>query len=238
MTEAEWQVCGDPYLMLEFLRGKASDRKLRLFACGCCRRVWHLMTDERSRNVVETAERFADGLVRQKALKAALATMSLPDVANSEEEVAGYAAAAAAGKSASGAAEGVLEVFEILEPTPEERRQSELLAAVDTRGMTREQAGVEIEAIWGRRRRIACTLLREVIGYPFQSLSANPAWQTAEAVGLARTIYEEHRFADLPILADALEETGCDNAELLSHCREPGEHVRGCWAVDLILGKE
>jgi hypothetical protein len=55
---------------------------------------------------------------------------------------------------------------------------------------------------------------------------------------LAQVIYDERRFADLPILADALEEAGCTNTDILDHCRLPGEHVRGCWVVDLILRKE
>jgi hypothetical protein len=51
-------------------------------------------------------------------------------------------------------------------------------------------------------------------------------------------MYEERDFAGMPILADALEEAGCNNADILAHCREPGVHVRGCWVVDLLLAKE
>jgi hypothetical protein len=81
----------------------------------------------------------------------------------------------------------------------------------------------------------------EVLGNPFRPVEVDPAWLTSNAgcvLKVAEGIYEERRWHDLPILADALEEAGCDNAALLSHCREPGEHVRGCWAVDLLLGKD
>lgn len=62
-------------------------------------------------------------------------------------------------------------------------------------------------------------------------------WNDATVRKLARTIYETRRFQDMPILADALEEAGCTDADILHHCRQPGEHVGGCWVVDRLLGK-
>jgi hypothetical protein len=92
---------------------------------------------------------------------------------------------------------------------------------------------------WGlpEQRKHLCDLIRDVIGYPCRPVALDVAWQTPVAVALAQTIYDERRFSDLPILADALEEAGCDNADILAHCRGPGPHARGCWAVDLLLGK-
>ncbi len=78
-------------------------------------------------------------------------------------------------------------------------------------------------------------LLHCIFGNPFRPTNLNPDWITSTVESLARTIYEDRAFDRMPILADAMEEAGCDNAEILQHCREPGVHVRGCWVVDLLL---
>lgn len=82
------------------------------------------------------------------------------------------------------------------------------------------------------------SLIREVFGNPFRSVSLNPAWLTPDVLSLARGIYEERTFDRMPILADALQDAGCTNDDILNHCREENHtHVRGCWVVDLLLGK-
>ncbi len=82
-------------------------------------------------------------------------------------------------------------------------------------------------------------LFRDLFGpIPFRPVALKPAWRTATVTGLARAIYEDRAFDRLPILGDALEEAGCTHADILRHCRFGGEHVRGCWVVDLVLGKE
>jgi hypothetical protein len=82
-----------------------------------------------------------------------------------------------------------------------------------------------------------CALIREIFGNPFRPVRADPTWRTSDVLLLARGIYNESAFDRLPILADALQDAGCDNDAVLNHCREPGEHVRGCWVIDLILRK-
>jgi hypothetical protein len=82
------------------------------------------------------------------------------------------------------------------------------------------------------------TLLRDIFGNPFRPVTFNPHWLTATVQRLASLIYEERQFDKMPLLGDALEEAGCDNADVLQHCRAGGEHVRGCWVVDKMLGKE
>ena len=84
-----------------------------------------------------------------------------------------------------------------------------------------------------------CRLLRDIYGNPFCPVTFSPDWRTDTAVSLARGIYESREFSAMPILADALQDAGCDSADVLDHCRDPDEvHVRGCWAVDQVLEKE
>jgi hypothetical protein len=82
-------------------------------------------------------------------------------------------------------------------------------------------------------------LLRDVFGNPFRPVAFETSWRTGTAVALAKTMYDARDFAAMTVLADALEEAGCDVPDVLSHCRDPkGVHVRGCWVVDLVLGKK
>jgi hypothetical protein len=81
-------------------------------------------------------------------------------------------------------------------------------------------------------------LLRDVFGNPFRPVTADPAWLSSTVTAMARGIYADRAFDRLPILADALQDAGCDHEDVLAHCRGPGPHARGCWVVDLALGKE
>lgn len=85
---------------------------------------------------------------------------------------------------------------------------------------------------------VHASFLRDIFGNPFHSVTFDPAWRTPNVTAVAQTIYDERRFTDMPILADALEEAGCTNEDILSHCRNGKEHARGCWVVDLLLGKK
>jgi hypothetical protein len=80
-------------------------------------------------------------------------------------------------------------------------------------------------------------LIRDIFGNPFRPVTFSPDWRTGTVVSLARQMYEGREFSAMPILADALQDAGCDNADVLDHCRGSGPHIRGCWVVDLVLGK-
>jgi hypothetical protein len=251
MTEAEWLACDDPKPMLEFLRGKASDRKLRLFAVACCRRIWHVIVAEetvwhkaeaafwrRCQDAVVLAERFADGEATEQDLAAATAyprpALYDADAAMFSAEVlldpvrVAEEAAEAAGQEAAG------RVYARLfpngySPSPE---NASLFEEASERQEKEHGEALAIE------KRSQADLLRDIFGIPFQPVTLDPAWRKPTILALAQAIYEERSFDRLPVLADALEDAGCSDAAILDHCRQPRPHVRGCWVVDLILGKE
>jgi len=90
----------------------------------------------------------------------------------------------------------------------------------------------------GQERVAQADLLRDIFGNVFRPVTFSPSWRTDTALSLAKQMYDSHDFSLMPSLADTLQDAGCDNADILSHCRGPGPHVRGCWVVDLVLGKQ
>ncbi|MDB5312003.1 MAG: hypothetical protein JWO38_6205 [Gemmataceae bacterium] len=219
MTEAEWLACADPVSMLRFLKGKANDRKLRLFACACCRRLWHLLVDERGRNGVGVAERLADGRATRDEVKEAEghARRTMTSVPAN----AGYNATCAVVIALSHAS----------------YHGAFLQLAADTADI----AGYAVEPTGGQGKSAEhaaqAVLLRDISGNPFHPMTADPSWLTSAAISLAQGIYADRAFDRFPILADALQDAGCDHPDILAHCRSDGPHVRGCWVVDLVLGR-
>ena len=213
MTEAEWAACGEPQKMLEFLGAKASDRKFRLFLCACCRSMWHLLLDSESRHIVELAEQFADGLATKGDLEQA-------------NGPAWNAALYADGLPAKYAERMAVWSARI---DPAERT----LALVQGELMKIKQLGQEVPRV--------ALLFRCIFGNPFHPPSPLPegvlAWNDATVRRIAEGIYEERAFERLPILADALIDAGCEQEELIGHFRLEEPHVRGCWGIDLILGR-
>lgn len=93
------------------------------------------------------------------------------------------------------------------------------------------QSGVDAEGI------AQAKLLHDLVGNPFRAVSFDATWRTPAVVSLAQTMYAMRNFDRMPLLGDALETAGCTQPDILDHCRSPGEHVRGCWVIDLLLGK-
>jgi hypothetical protein len=221
MTEEQWLSSSDPQAMLNHFRGSLCrhGRRLRLYAAESCRAIWHLIPDERSRLAVQVAERYADGL------------------AGEEEREATEAAAQAAHKEAF-RAKGKLgslgewaAVFTLDRLAFHAARTANRMCAA----AAAFHSGTGIDYIHQIR------LLKDVFGNPFRPPPViDPAWLSrndGHIFKLVTAIYDDRAFDRLPALADALEAAGCADAELLGHLRGPGTHVRGCWGVDVVLGK-
>jgi hypothetical protein len=226
MTEADWVICADPQKMLEYLRDKASDRKLRLFGCACCRQVWNLLLDPRSQKAVMAAEDFADGLatIAELSLANFRAHSAVDSQSHWDQDVTAQLYAAGAARDVS-----YVDTAGLFAHICDAARQAAYAPARAFR-----QGSLK----YAEERTKQLPLLRDIFGNPFRPATIDASWLTSTVVSLARPIYDERAFDRLPILADALEDAGCTNDEILNHCRQPGEHVRGCWAVDLVLGKK
>jgi hypothetical protein len=229
MTEAEWLACTDPKAMLEILLCRATERKLRLFAVACCRRIWPQMTDARSRQAVELAERSTDELVSDLELSA---------VSAEAEEAFKESLTDDEGKYVS-------------DDDPQFHAASAASFASRPWRLGAEHFSVILKGAWdaspvrpAQERAAQAAMLRDLIGNPFRPAALAPTWLVPPVLSLARAAYDERQLPEgtldptrLAVLADALEDTGCTNADVLGHLRGPGPHVRGCWVVDLLLGE-
>ncbi|MGF1578417.1 MAG: hypothetical protein ACFCD0_03545 [Gemmataceae bacterium] len=201
--------------MLRFVQDTLSDRKVRLFAVGCCRRGWAVM-DEELRSAIHLAESVADEpfLLEQ----------------------------------AKSCGERIWQRFMNLGPGKEDF--ADLVASVARANWKDKVYAVNIEQLVCNLEKVAKSgvdwfvkwpplheILRDIAGDPFANVDWNHAWLNEDVQKMAAKIYELRRFQEVPILADALEEAGCTDETILTHCREAKEHVRGCWVIDTILGK-
>jgi hypothetical protein len=240
MTEAEWLACEDPGPMLRHLSRGESHRRDRLFLAACCRRLWHLFTDPHLREAVELAERHADGEAswEERELRASpeppwLDVLELVDVTTWVWQ--GLAFAPICELS------GPTRLRGFGHPRGEglDLATGGLFACLAMYQPDRDEAALE------RAGKQQVALVRCVYGNPFRPPKVDRSRLTPTVASLALAAYE-HRdlpsghleLARLAVLSDALEEADCTDADLLAHLRSPGPHMRGCWALDLIRGRE
>jgi hypothetical protein len=247
MNEAEWRRGADPAPLLKVVQSTQSRRKVGLFSCACCRRLWDFLPED-SREAVEIAERFADDRASRLELdkahaRAGAAVLSLPRVWSYDVLQLRYATAAAAecclraAVTIPGAIAIALTVVNAVE----------LAAAVAVPAVEFAHARVNTRAA---ELEAQADLVREIFDSPLRLPRFDPAWRTDTAVAIARQMYALRDFSGMPILADALQDAGCESEAVLNHCRgdvclgwspagspEPICHVRGCWVIDLVLGK-
>lgn len=235
MKEAQWLTTTDLEKMLAFLKTRRMRvRRIRLFAAACCRRAWSEVGEDRCRAAVEALERFADGPGTQPEKKILTAAWNAAKDAVAEVEECSRvfwarraACCGAEPTDAWWAASGTVNRWLDAVATPPANVTTGPKPPVDR----------EIEVL--------VHLLRDIAGNPFCPLSFDPALRTPAIRILAEAAYEERVLPSgeldpirLAVLADALEESGCTCSDLLVHLRSPLPHVRGCHAVDLVLGRE
>jgi hypothetical protein len=224
MTEEEWLNVVQPAYPMNMVRALSAlfpasgsvdtypERKVRLFGCAAVRRLWRLLVAEEHRNLVELAEWVADGKSHAMELLPWIERgVAVEDTLQGGEM---YAASAAGWVCEPAIGDGIGFALE------------DLFDATVNDPDDLEEEHIHQKA-----------LLLDIFGNPFRPVAFDPRWRSESVVALARTAYDTRNFSLLPILADALEDAGCDSAEVLTHLRQPDAvHVRGCWAVDGVLG--
>lgn len=249
MTEEEW--FGKPTIdaMLEHVRPRLRKRKRALFVAACCYRVWHLLEDERHKKAVQAGEEFADGLIDRKTLESAIDAAELASGEiylkyfdrNSPMRAIGAAQALAYARHFANTSCLFVHVVKELDVHSAPEYAAEAIGKTAGNTNKRQKSFINNKrqsAVAEAEREHQRTLLRDIAGNPFKRrrrLSATV--QTPTVISLANGIYLDRAFDRLPVLADALEEAGCTDEVILAHCRGPSPHVRGCWVVDLLLGK-
>jgi len=253
MTEAEWNACTDPQPMLAFLNGRISPRKQQLFAVACCLRVTDLIPTDASKECVLTTERYADSAADdaelERAVEASIAACSRePELRRqrgspwSLVDVQAINAVSRVHRGNGQGTEHAAAAARAWDVCIKKARAGEAGYGVEADDFSQRLQDRTFRLERAMEYAGQADVLRDLLGLlPFRSIAMEQnwlAWNNGTVPKLARAIYEERSYDRLPILADALEDAGCTNADILSHCRQPGEHCRGCWVVDLLLGKE
>jgi hypothetical protein len=216
MTEAEWLAWGDPESLRRHVCEGTSERKLRLFAVDCFRSVIRLLPDPRQHQAIVTLDELAEGIVdqtarRQAAVLSRRAFAEFPSRAGLQSPV----------------------------PVDDPHFVGLMLYREFASSSLAHHAMLACAGLADGAAELARQMLvfRDIFGNPFRPVTLDPSWLTSTVTALARGMYDSRDFSAMPILADALQDAGCANADVLDHCRGDGPHVRGCWVVDLVLGK-
>lgn len=219
MTEEEWMITCDTLAMANLVRRRPV-RKLRLAAVALCDSVSRHVSECGSVELLRQTELFADGLIKMEELRSfrrpvGTFTNGLLNIVKQSDR------------------SGIL--------NPEVRLYSAASACLEASTASRDMIRYAINSIsqsgLDPDNCRQADLLRDIFGNPFRPISFAQVWRTEAAVGIAAKMYDSREFGNMPILADALQDAGCELPEVLDHCRGPGPHVRGCWVVDLVLGK-
>jgi len=229
VTEKQWLKSANAETMADYYDARFTERKARLYMLACCRRHPEHITSAAVANMVKLlAAHYADLRKPDKPFDS-------PAIRKAYTALETYASSTQ-DSATRGLAFGVVAAAE---PVSVMKRLNEAFpylvfscihdVAV---GVSPNRENTKAES------KVQAALLREVLGNSFQPVTPEPAWLTDTVLALARQIHESEDFTTMPILADALQDAGCENEAVLSHCRaDEVTHVRGCWVLDSLLGK-
>jgi hypothetical protein len=252
LNESEW-LAGPhliwmvSYLLHEHLDRVREDRRHILFGCACCRGVWDLIQSDAARHLVHLAEQYADGEISEVEFKAGNDPALFADLEPHYRGLGGPGQLSARAIYAIGGARELASdnyrkshgAYGVAQETSREVPHD--FIPTPQRPMSPKGGCVPPDHEELREKII---LLRDIFGNPFRPVTVDPSWRTATVLSLATVAYNQRQLPEgildpdrLAILADGLEDAGCTDADLLAHLHSPGPHVRGCWAVDLVLAK-
>jgi hypothetical protein len=240
MTEAEWLTETDFTTHVRYAVDHLSPRRQRLLAVGFCRSVAHLFHHPELNAALDVIEQYADGLVSSSEVEKA--RQHCRDIATESYEEYRVAVDRGIGAQQHGygrAAFAWAVAYAANSPLPLVEVGTRAAWAADHFDSGRIDRVIFAEGPSGEYMSRMRAVVWEIVGNPFRPVHFNSAWRTDTALSLARHMYDRYEFGAMPILADALQDAGCDNEDVLNHCRDASlTHVRGCWVIDLVLGKE
>ncbi|QEL17296.1 hypothetical protein [Limnoglobus roseus] len=221
MTEEEWLSIGDLRKHVEQVVAMKQLRKLRLFSVACCLQLEPWIGEPQLLEAINRAEKLADGALSESTIEKWYQKVIRLQRDAVRKHGRQWTAQVA--------------VFKYVRFVCLPSRYSEfsdcwwgLVRPIPLFGEEFTQRGPAL----------AHQLLVDIFGNPFRPVAFDPAWRTSATVGVAQQMYDARDFAAMPILADALQDAGCETADILQHCRDEKQvHVRGCWVVDLVLNK-
>jgi hypothetical protein len=241
MTEAEWRACEDPGPMLTMLNGRLSERKSLLIGCACCRLCWSDVVIDEFHRATEILERVADGIASKTELAEGyhlavhalgMCTGTAPGI-QSRYEAPNSLSGAWAVRELAARDWDLASSLSLWDRLSDSRRNYVAGAAPFVAKAIEHLQDIGDSAEVGRRRQ--AQVVHDIVGNPFRPSTFASTWRTEAAVSIARQLYASRDFSGMPTLADALRDAGCEDADVLSHCRGMRPHFRGCWVIDSVL---
>lgn len=238
MTRTEWDASTDVATMLDYVDGKVDNRKLTLFSIACLRRIWHLVTDDRSRRLVEATERYADDIGAAHEACEAYELFSTAWQSGDLHDAAGdntHQAVECVAHIGTGAA--IVAASECLEAVGFSAAR-ELHCSAAIAGPDWSESNTEASRVAKRLEAQAqVSLARDIFGDLFATVTVKRARLPHGITDLAKEMYLSRCFERMPLLCERLRDAGWDAPDVSSHCATFPFHYRGCWVIDMVLGK-